>query len=594
MVDAGGETTYAELDRRAGWLAARLRALGVGPDAGVGLCAERSADMIAAVLGILKAGGAYVPLDPQYPRERLAAMLDDAGVRVQVVEDRFAAVLPASGGRVLLSAALQSGAEPLGGAAVEPENLAYVMFTSGSTGRPKGVAVTHRNVVRLVRETSYARFDREEVFLQLAPVSFDAATLEIWGPLLNGGRLVMFPPGPPSLEQLGAFLERHGVTTLFLTTGLFNQMVESRLETLRGVRQLMTGGDVGSPAHLHLAARALPRTVVIHCYGPTEGTTYTTCYALTPETGSPVPIGRPIANTRVYVLDAGMQLVPPGVPGKLYVAGDGLARGYVKRPGLTAERFVPDPVSGEPGARLYDTGDLARWRHGELEFLGRVDSQVKIRGFRIEPGEIEAVLESHPGVQAAAVVPRQDRPGDKRLVAYVVPGAEGATPAALRQWLQEQLPQFMIPGAIVLLEALPLTVNGKLDREALPAPELSRQPAAELVAPRTPLEEQVAGLWREVLEVERIGVHDSFWDLGGHSLMATKILSRVRQAFGIDLPLSSLFLNPLLGEFAEAVGQGVLAAAGGAAADLLAELDGLSDEEIRVLLAEETALEELA
>ncbi len=594
VVAAGGEVTYAELDRRAGLLAARLRALGVGPDVGVGVCAERSADLIAAILGILKAGGAYVPLDPQYPRERLAGMLADAGVRVQVVEDRFATALPAAGARVLLSAAFQEGIRPPAGAAVDPENLAYVMFTSGSTGRPKGVAVTHRNVVRLVRETNYARFGREEVFLQLAPVSFDAATLEIWGPLLHGGRLVMPPPGPLSLEQLGASLERYGVTSLFLTTGLFNQMVESRLETFRGVRQLMTGGDVGSPAHLHQAARTLPRTVVIHCYGPTEGTTFTTCYPLTPETGTPVPIGRPIANTRVYVLDAGQRLVPPGVPGKLYVAGDGLARGYVGRPGLTAERFVPDPVSGEPGARLYDTGDLVRWRHGELEFLGRVDSQVKVRGFRIEPGEIEAVLESHPDVQAAAVIPREDTPGDKRLVAYVVAGAEGVTPAGLRQMLQERLPQFMVPAAVVLLEALPLTAAGKLDRRALPAPELSRQPAAELVLPRTPLEEEVADLWRAVLGIERIGVHDSFWDLGGHSLLATKILSRVRQVFGIDLPLSSLFLNPQLGEFADAVGRGVLAAEGGEAADLFAELDGLSDEEIRALLAEETALEELA
>jgi hypothetical protein len=374
-------------------------------------------------------------------------------------------------------------------------------------------------------------------------------------------------------------------------------MVESHLARLQPVRQLLAGGDVLSPAHVRSAVQGLPGTVVINGYGPTEGTTFTCCHAVTAESAlrESVPIGRPIANTRVYVLDAGLQPVPPGVPGRLYAAGDGLARGYVNRPDLTAERFVPDAVSGEPGARLYDTGDLVRWRHGELEFLGRVDAQVKVRGFRIEPGEIEAVLESHPGVQAAAVVAREDVPGDKRLVAYVVPGAEGVTPAGLRQMLQETLPQFMVPAAFVLLEALPLTAAGKLDRRALPAPELSRQPAAEFVPPRTPLEEEVAELWRAVLGIAQISVYDSFWDLGGHSLMATKILSRVRQAFGVDLPLSSLFLNPLLGEFAEAVGRGVLEAEGGEAADLFAELEGLSDEEIRALLAaEETALEELA
>jgi amino acid adenylation domain-containing protein len=595
VVDATGETTYAELDRRAGRLAARLRALGVGPDVCVGLCVERSADLIAAVLGTLKAGGAYVPLDPQFPSERLAGMLADVGARVQVVEDRFAAALPVSGERVLLSEAFHGSTEPFAEVTADPESLAYVMFTSGSTGRPKGVAVTHRNVARLVCDTDYARFGPGEVFLQLSAVSFDASTWEIWGALLHGGRLVIFPPGPPSLEELGAFLERYGVTVLFLTTGLFNQMVESHVDALRGVGQLLTGGDVGSPAHLHQAVRTLPQTALLHCYGPTEGTTFTTCHALTPETGTPVPIGRPIANTQVYVLAAGLRLVPPGVAGKLYVGGDGLARGYVSRPDLTAERFVPDPMSREPGARLYDTGDLSRWRAGELEFLGRVDSQVKLRGFRIEPGEIEAVLESHPGVQTAVVIPREDRPGDKRLAAYVVPGTESVTPAELRQMLQAKLPPFMVPAAIVLLKSTPLTSSGKIDRKALPAPEATRDLTVELVGPRTPLEEQIAGVWRTVLGIDEIGVHDSFWDLGGHSLLATKILSRVRQVFGIELPLSTLFIAPSLAEFAEAVGRGVLAAEGSEAEDLLSELDGLSDDEIRALLAsEEAALEERA
>jgi acyl carrier protein len=378
-----------------------------------------------------------------------------------------------------------------------------------------------------------------------------------------------------------------------LTAGLFNQLVESHVEDLEPVAQIMSGGDTASSVHLHQGRRALPRSRLVHCYGPTEGTTLTTCHPMTPETGTPVPIGRPLANTQVYVLDAGLRPVPPGIPGKLYAAGDGLARGYVSRPDLTAERFVPDPVSGQPGARLYDTGDLVRWRAGELEFLGRVDTQVKVRGFRIEPAEIETALTGHPGVQAAVVVAREDRPGDKRLVAYVVSCDESLAAAELRQMLQAKLPGFMVPSVIMIVSSLPLTANGKIDRQALPAPEATRDLAVELVGPRTPLEEQVAAIWRTVLGIDDVGVNDSFWDLGGHSLLATKTLSRVREVFGVDLPLSALFMNPLLGSFAEAVGRSVLAAQGDGIEGLLAELDGLSDDEIRALLAAaEPALEE--
>ncbi len=395
VAGADGEVTYAELDRRAERLAAHLRELGIGPDDCVGLCCERSADLIAALLGILKAGGAYLPLDPQYPAERLAGMMADAAVRVLVVQEGLESSLPGTGAvRLPLRKALSEEAPAGPRTSACPDNLAYVMFTSGSTGRPKGVAVTHRNVVRLVRDTGYARFDDSRVFLQAAPVPFDASTFEIWGPLLNGGRLAVLPQGPLDLGRLGEAVARHGVTTLWLTAGLFHQMVESHLERLRPVKQLVAGGDVLSPAHVRRAAAGLPGTEIINGYGPTEGTTFTTVHPF--RAGDPegtVPIGRPIANACTYVLDPALRPVPLGVAGQLHIGGDGLARGYLGRPDLTAERFVPDGVSGEPGARLYATGDLARWRSGgALEFLGRADHQVKLRGFRIEPGEIESVL----------------------------------------------------------------------------------------------------------------------------------------------------------------------------------------------------------
>jgi amino acid adenylation domain-containing protein len=575
------ELTYAALDLRAERLAARLRGLGVGPDDRVGLCAERSTGLIAAILGILKAGGAYLPLDPRLPAERLAGMVADAEVRVLVVQEELDASLPALPAlrlplREALSREVPPGSSGPSGpsAAAGPANLACVMFTSGSTGRPKGVAVTHGNVVRLVRETNYARLDAGCVSLQLAPVAFDASTFEIWGPLLNGGRLVMFPPGPLDLRRLGEVIERHGVTTLWLTAGLFHQMVESHLERLRPVAQLLAGGDVLSPAHVRRAVAGLPGTEILNGYGPTETTTFATfhpVHAGDPE--GPVPIGRALANARVYVLDAALHPSPVGVAGELYVGGDGLARGYLGRPDLTAERFVPDGVSGEPGARLYATGDLARWRpDGVLDLLGRVDHQVKLRGFRIEPGEIETALTAHPEVESAVVVAREDVPGDKRLVAYVVPVSTGAAEiAGLPAFLERRLPAYMVPAAFVFLPELPLTANGKVDRRALPAPVAPVRAASS--PPRTPLEEEVARIWSEILGVERVGVEDNFWNLGGHSLLATRALARLTDTFGVEIPLQTLFLAPTLGGFSTALGEAVLA--------------GLSDTEMGSLLEEE-------
>ncbi|HEV7515360.1 MAG TPA: amino acid adenylation domain-containing protein, partial [Thermoanaerobaculia bacterium] len=424
----GAALTYAELDRRAGRLARRLRALGVAPEVRVALLLDRSLARVTATLGILQAGGCYLPLDPTYPKERLAFLLGDSAAAVVLTETALLATLPPTGVPVLCLDREERAPEPAeDGMAplpeVRPEALAYVMYTSGSSGTPKGVAVPHRGVVRLVRGAGYAAFGPREVFLQLAPYAFDAATFELWGALLHGGRLVMPPPGSLSLAELGGLLARHGVTTLWLTAGLFHQMVDENLEGLAGVRQLLAGGDVLSVPHVLRVIAELPGTRLINGYGPTEGTTFTCCFPVggPEDVGSSVPLGRPLAGTWVYVADAQLSPVPAGVAGELLVGGAGLARGYFDRPGLTAERFVPSPFGGSPGERLYRSGDRVRSRaDGRIEFLGRLDSQVKIRGFRVEPGEIEAALAAAPGVREAVVVVREDRPGDRRLVAYVV------------------------------------------------------------------------------------------------------------------------------------------------------------------------------
>ena len=442
------QLTYRQLNARANQLAHYLKSFGVGPEVLVGICLERSLEMIIAVLGILKAGGAYVPLDPEYPQERLAFMLADTQTPVLLTQQKLLSGIPETAAHVVC---LDSHWEAIGKESHEnpisdavAENLVYVMYTSGSTGRPKGVCVTHRNVVRLVKETNYASLGAKEVFLQFAPISFDASTLELWGPLLNGGRLVVFPQALPSLAQLGEVIEQHQVTILWLTAGLFRQMVEDHLDSLGSVRQFLAGGDVLSVPHVKRVLEQLDGCCLINGYGPTENTTFTACYPMTdvPALGSSVPIGRPIANTQVYILDAQLQPVPIGVAGELYTGGDGLGRGYLNRPELTAEKFIPDPFSEDPAARLYKTGDLARYLpDGSIEFLGRIDHQVKIRGFRIELGEVESVLGRHPAVEDAVVIAREDVPGDKRLVAYVVASHEPApTFSELRSFLKEKLP----------------------------------------------------------------------------------------------------------------------------------------------------------
>ncbi|HYO12562.1 MAG TPA: amino acid adenylation domain-containing protein, partial [Thermoanaerobaculia bacterium] len=554
----GRSLSYAELDRHGNRLAHHLRRLGVGPEARVGICVERSLALVVGLLGILKAGGAYLPLDPSLPAERLAFLLDDGRLTVLLTEERLLSRFVGGAARVVCldrdgeAIGRESDAEPA--MDTKPRGLAYVLYTSGSTGQPKGVAVEHRSIVRLVRGVDYADFCERETFLQLAPIPFDASTLEIWGPLLNGGRLVVFPARTPSLEELGETLRTEGISTLWLTAGLFHQMVEAQPESLAGVRQLLAGGDTLSLPHVRQAlARLAPGHRLINGYGPTEGTTFTCCHSMdaaSPVTDpdrpvSSVPIGRPISNTRVYLLDSDLQPVPIGVPGELHAAGDGLARGYLDRPEQTAERFVPSPLPTEPGERLYRTGDLARrLPSGEIEFLGRIDTQVKLRGFRIELGEIEAALAAHPAVRESAVLAREDRPGDRRLVAYVAPGEGTAvTGPELRSHLARKLPDYMIPATFVQVSSLPLTSNGKVDRRALASVEIEPEgaPGGETGAPCDAVEELLAEIWCDVLGRAAVGVRDDFFDLGGHSLLATRVVSRIREAFGVELPLRALF-----------------------------------------------------
>ncbi len=572
------QLSYRELDRRANALAHRLRALGVGPESLVGVCAQRSLELVVGLLAILKAGGAYVPLDPDSPKERLQFMLQEAGVKVLLaqtaalatVEDLIAAA-PTSADAAALArnvvvVRLEPNPPPVSPEcdsappdSASPDDLAYVSFTSGSTGQLKAVAVPHRGVVRLVKNTDYLQFTPDQVFLQLAPVAFDASTLELWGPLLNGGRLVMFPPHVPSLTELGAFIQRHKITTLWLTAGLFHAMVEEQIEALKGVRELLAGGDVLSVAHVRKVLEQVPSCRLVNGYGPTENTTFTCCHTLTrlaPEDRS-VPIGRPIANTRVYVLDDHQQPVPVGIPGELYAGGDGLARGYLNRPDLTAERFLPDPFSPDRAARLYRTGDQVRWRaDGVLEFLGRLDAQVKISGFRVELGEIEARLAEHPEVRACVVVAHTVASGDKRLAAYIVP-AEGKAPpaAALQAFLRPTLPPHLVPASFTTLAALPLTPNGKVDRRALPPPDLSRAPTPEpFVGPRDPLEARLAAIWEKVLGVRPIGVHDRFFDLGGYSMLAVRLAAQVEKVFDQRLAVNAIFQFPTIAQLARLLG----------------------------------------
>jgi amino acid adenylation domain-containing protein len=547
--------TCRELNERANQLAHYLNKKGVGAETRVGVCLERSPELIIALLGIVKAGGAYVPLDPGYPQARLTFMIEDADVRLLLTQNTLSEDLAGPKAEVICLDELWEdiASESRENPRLEStaESLAYVMYTSGSTGKPKGVAVTHRNIVRLVRNTNYASFTRDEIFLQFAPISFDASTFEIWGSLLNGARLALMPAGAASLDELGQALKRYQVTTLWLTAGLFHLMVDTHLDDLKGLRQLLSGGDVLSVPHVKKVLQELKGCRLINGYGPTENTTFTTCFPVSaPAVNGSVPIGRAISNTYVYVLDQYLNPAPIGIPGELHIGGDGLARGYLNRPELTVEKFIRNPFGKEPGAQLYKTGDLVRYRKdGELEFIGRLDGQVKVRGYRIELGEVETVLAEHPAIRDAVVIARKDE-GDKHLAAYVV-AREGTNPTTdeLRTFLGGKLPGQMVPSLITILEELPLSANGKIDRNALAALKTNRngngsESHDSRVAPNDQLELKLLKIWERVLAVGAIRIDDNFFELGGHSLLAVRLFALIEKSFGRNLPLATLFQAP--------------------------------------------------
>ncbi len=552
----GRTLSYAELDARSDQLAHLLRDRGVHAETLVGICLERSKEMVVALLAVLKAGGAYVPLDPAYPSERIKYVLEDAGVKLLLTQDTLLESLPATAAEVICLDSdwrafrhLNSGP---GVTDVAPHNLAYVIYTSGSTGKPKGVQLEHRSVVNFLwsmrREPGLTSND---VLVAVTTLSFDIAGLELYLPLLVGARLVIAPRETTYdgrlLKQL---LDRNSATVMQATPATWRVLLESGWEGNPNLKVLVGGEALSADLARELAMRC---GSVWNMYGPTETTIWSSVYRVEGKDEKLVPIGKPIANTTFHILDKDRQPVAEGAEGELYIGGEGLARGYFQRDELTAEKFVSDPFSSLPDARIYRTGDLARYRaDGNVEFLGRLDHQVKIRGFRIELGEIEAVLEQHPDVSLAVVIAREDTPGDKRLIAYVVPEAAAEPNSAeLRQHVARQLPDYMTPSAFVHMEKLPLTPNGKVDRKALPAPTISdfEAPTA-YIAPRDETERKLVQLWEEVLGVRPISITANFFDLGGRSLLAARMFTRMSRIFGKELPLSILFRSPTVEQLA--------------------------------------------
>ncbi|MFP2933624.1 amino acid adenylation domain-containing protein, partial [Pyxidicoccus sp. 3LG] len=567
LVFENASLTYRELDARAESLARHLRTLGIRPDMRVALSVERSLEMVVALLGVLKAGGAYVPVDPTLPRERRAFVLSDCAAPVLLTQRRLASGLPAYEGQVVFLEDVPdtTASERIAGGA-GPGNLAYVIYTSGSTGRPKGVLIEHRSACNLVfHERQVFGMGPDTRLLQTANLGFDISVEEIFNTLNAGGTLFLarseaLMPGEP-LRRLLAELSINTVSTTPAA------LAATSAEGLPALRTVITGGEACSAA---LVSRWAPGRRMVNGYGPTEATVMSSWVECVPDGRTPT-IGRPLANTTAYVLNAELRPLPVGVPGELFIGGVGVARGYLGRPELTAERFLPNPFAGAAGARMYRTGDKVRWlANGELEYLGRIDSQVKVRGFRIELGEIESVLRQHAEVSDAVVVVREDVPGDKRLVGYVVP-KDGVTLdlKALRGFLQQDLPEYMVPSAFVALAVVPLTANGKVDRKALPVPEVSLA-AEDFIAPRTPTEELLASLWADVLHVPQVGARDNFFELGGHSLLATQVISRIRDTFRVELPLRELFEAPDLAALAARVDTAVRAGQGLQAPPLVA------------------------
>ncbi|PYI95249.1 MAG: non-ribosomal peptide synthetase [Verrucomicrobia bacterium] len=601
VVYEGESLSYGELNRRANQLARRLRGWGVGPEQLVGLCMKRSLEMVVGLMGVLKAGGAYVPLEPDYPRERLEFMVRDTGLKVVLSEERNRKAVEGEGLRVLSldtewgEVAAESGEGIKSGA--QPENLAYVIYTSGSTGKPKGVEIEHRAIVNFLWSMrTKPGMTKEDVLLAITTLSFDIAGLELYLPLTVGGRTVIASReeilDAPTICDL---LVSSRATVMQATPAMWRMLIEAGWKGNPELK-VLCGGEACSR---ELATQLLRRSgSVWNMYGPTETTIWSAVHKITSENQDPIVIGRPIANTQIYILDRALNPVPVGVSGELHIGGVGLARGYLHRAELTAEKFVADPFAKEIRAQLYKTGDLARYRaDGVIEYLGRIDHQVKIRGFRIELGEIEAVLAEHHGVSESVVLAREDAPGHKRLVAYVVAEKQAAPMVTeLRNWVKGRLPEYMVPAALVMLQAIPVTQNGKVDRRALPVPDSVRPELEQgYLAPRTPEEEILARIWAEVLKLERVGVHDNFFELGGHSLLATQVISRIGETLQVDLPLMKVFEFPVLVDLAQQILQlqslprtskaVTIKRRNGATHDqLLARLDQLSEEEIGGLL----------
>ena len=538
--------TYAELELRSNQVAFRLRKMGVGPDVIVGLCLERSIEMVVGLLGILKAGGAYMPLDPDAPAERLSYMLEDAGVSVLVSQERLQSALPVHWARVLnLDGTWTDMPEQLPAAATSrsaPRNLAYVIYTSGSTGRPKGVMVEHAALANHMQWMLRAySFGAQHTILQKTPLSFDASVWEIFAPLLCGGRMVLArPAGQEDAQYLREVVAERQVTTLQLVPSMLKAWLQEVLTPPVQLRQLFSGGEPLTPELRASVFKTLGSIELHNLYGPTETCIQTVVHSCGEDERGPVPIGRPISNVRLFILDADLEPVPIGVRGELYIGGAALARGYLHRPGLTAARFIASPFGC--GDRVYRTGDLARYRaDGTVECLGRSDSQVKVNGYRIEPAEVEVTLQRHALVKAAVVSSWRGPDGVARLVAYVIP-LPGQTPSAdsLRNTARTLLPHYMVPSAFVVLAEFPRTASGKLDRANLPPPGAT-ETANEYVAPRTPLEQVLCDAWAQTLGRERVGIDDNFFDLGGHSLLATRVLSHIRRTVDLELSLRVLF-----------------------------------------------------
>ncbi len=595
VVDESGSLSYGDLERRANQLAHRLQRAGVGPEVGVGLCTDRSADMIVGLLGILKAGGAYVPLHYEHPAARLGHQLETAGARAIVTQEALLERLPEFAGDVICldrdRSELEGEDTSAPGVQIGPENLVYVVYTSGSTGVPKGVGVTHGNVV------NYATDIIRQLGAGAEPLSFGAVTsistdlgnTSVFGALCSGGTLVLFSPvAAADAAAFAAQARRTPIDVLKITPSHLGALIAGGDGEVLPRRRLVIGGERAT-WDLVERVRALSDVPILNHYGPTEATIGCCTFEVGDEAQEyrpvTVPIGRPIAGDSSYVLGSVGQPVPLGAPGRLHIGGAGVARGYVGAPELTAERFLDDPFLD--GARMYDTGDLARWLpNGTLEFLGRIDEQVKIRGYRVEPAEVESALRAHDGVREAVVLAVPGPAGDLRLVAYCTLETDVPVPE-LKAHLAQWLPEFMLPSAIVVLDALPVTPSGKIDRLALPDPDQAGEAPAEYVAPRTPVEQAMTEIWSRVLGIDKLGVEEDFFALGGHSLLATQVVAHVRSDFAVDLPLHSLFTYPTVASLSAEIVRMMGDSEDAETARLMSELEGLSDEEAERLLASE-------